>query len=201
MSTPYSKENAKFSLLGHNNAIENVYPYFFNQYTEKFICEDTTTFNNPGDLRSKIYDGEMARDCVFLIKKDSFLSPIQISFQERFRRIKYLNYQDLTITEHNNITNIPSELHKLSCDFMLYGYYNDINNIIEQCVIIDIPRFKLKLINGELIGWNRNYNTRTEQKFITVKFDILKENDLILWEYNPKQKYSIVDRTPKLSDL
>jgi hypothetical protein len=52
-------------------------------------------------------------------------APLGFTIQERFRRPRYAEFQDLTLTEWNGNSNLPSELYKIRAGMFLYGYYSE----------------------------------------------------------------------------
>lgn len=172
--TPYNKTNAKFSDLAHYAARQFIYPKMFNTLALQYYNanEHTTEVH-------KILDMKMAIDKIVYVsyKKHRLIFPIQ----ERFRKIEYSNFRDITITKWNNNSGTPSELYKLCAGMFLYGYYNITSNIFGEVIAINIPGLIYKLSLGKLYIEN-NINEKN-QDFICIKFDELQKENLILFHH------------------
>lgn len=80
------------------------------------------------------------------------LTGLKISFQEKFRRNKYLRYQQFTIEFKNNPeTDELGELFKLAANYYFYAYANPKETCFCQWKIVDLNKFKEAYENGELI--------------------------------------------------
>jgi len=178
MITPYSPKNAKHSNDAHIAAQSQVYPKIFNTLQEKLSFETVTFDSNP---RHKILDGEMAVDRIVKVNINSLQYPLSFTVQERFRRPDARKWQDITITEWNHKSNLPSELYKLSGGLFVYGYYNQVTDIVEQFVVFSSSQVLLSLARGDL-HWDVECNKRTKQTFIALSFKLLRDNGLILFE-------------------
>lgn len=179
MRTNYSSKNAEFSDNAHLAAQTQLYPFVFNAASEKLSFETVTMSNNP---RHKVLDGEMAVDRIVNVTVESFNFPLTYTVQERFRRTDAMKWQDVTITEKNHCSGLPSELYKLSGGLFVYGYYDDTTNEILQFVVFSSTALLVKLATGELNIDKRGVNPRSRQSFVAFKFDTLRTHGLILRE-------------------
>jgi len=179
MRTEFEQKNSKFSDKAHIAAQTQLYPKLFNVTPDKIVYEDVTLSEDP---RHKILDAEMAVDRVLSISMGTLRFPITYTVQERFRRPQYKKYQDITITECNLNSGVKSELYKLSGGLFVYGYFNENTNMIEQFIVLCSSELLYKIVRGDLKKWSVETN-RKNQTFITIKFDILRNNKLILYEY------------------
>jgi len=181
MGTPFSEANKLFTDKCHILAQKLIYPKLFNVPFENLSFEDSSLGTSE---KNTILDGQMAIDRLIKVRVIDFNAPIEFVIQERFRKPQYAGFRDLTITEWNTLTNIPSELYKLNAGIFVYGYANkfpDPTNFIEV-VAVDTPRMIIKIIRDELAcGLEENY--RTEQTFITITFAQLFSHECVLSTY------------------
>jgi len=130
----------------------------------------------------QMLDGQMAIDRIVNVTVSGLKHPIQHTVQERFRRQLYSRYRDITITELNNASGQKSELYKMMCDLMTYGYYDERNKCFGEVLVIDVAALKVSLSRGEL-AYERNSNTK-QQDFICIKFDDLHEAGVVQLHLN-----------------
>ena len=181
--TPYSKKNGDFSNLAHLAAREVVYPQMFQRPRDTLDFEDTLLELNE---RGAALDGEMATDRIVKVtakprdKMQPFKQPIIFTVQERFRRPKYARYRDLTITEWNNQSNLPSELYKLAANYFVYGYFDRVQNLFIDVIAVNVPAVLLKLCNGEM-PYRYGINPRSNQSFITLTFANLEKTGCMVY--------------------
>lgn len=178
MRTPITPENVEFSQEAHKAAQRQLYPNLFNTTPDKIVYEDVTLSEDP---RHQILDGEMAVDRMINVSISSLRAPITFTVQERFRRTKFQHYQDITVTEFNLNSGRKSELYKLSGGLFVYGYFNNLTNLILQAVVFSSSALLLSFVRGNLNDWNVLTNKKN-QTFFTFKFNILRKAGLIIYE-------------------
>lgn len=180
--TPYSKERAAFSESAHLAAQRIVYPQLFVAKSDDLTFENT---NVSTGARGRILDGQMGIDRVISVTVRNLSAPLTFPVQERFRGPQFESKQDVTVTEWNFISNLPSELFKISAGFFVYGYYDESLRAFGEVVAIDVPYFLLRLAQGELkYGRGIKKNKRTgekEQSFLTFKFDDLESAGALIF--------------------
>lgn len=185
--TPFSQDNKNFTDKCHLLAQRIIYPKLFNVPFEMLKFEDSSLGTND---KNNILDGQMAIDRIVKVKKEGFNSDVEFMVQERFRQPKYAKYKDLTITEWNTITNLPSELYKLNAGLFVYGYANnfpDPSGFIEV-VVVDTAKMIIQLIRDEL-NCGLEMNHRSEQTFITITFKQLYESGCLITLVEPEKYY------------
>jgi len=182
MRTNFSSSNAAFSDKAHLAAQTQIYPAVFNTSSENVSYESVTLSDDPTNKRNQILDGEMAVDRKVYVTVNSFPFPLSYTVQERFRKPKFKKFQDITITEYNTSSGLPSELYKLSGGLFVYGYYDETNDKIEQFVVFSSSALLLSIASGEIKIDRRGFNDRSNQRFIAFKFDTLRNHGLILYE-------------------
>lgn len=185
--TPYSSKNAAFSNKAHLLARKVLYPKIFKVPFERLSFEDTLLEYGK---RGEVLDGKMAIDRIVTVTafSEALHHPISFTIQERFRRPDpyYISQQDITFTEWNYQSNLPSELYKLTANIFLYGYFDkgstDQSAHFVDAIAIDIPITLMGICNNEL-PFTIHPNKRTNQSFIAIKFlDLWKYGVVLYWE-------------------
>lgn len=176
MKTQYSNINQIFTDEAHLAAQEKIYPCLFNttKRNMKFI---TTSLSGGG--KDRVLDGDMAIDRIIKVKVDWFRAPLEFTVQERFRRHHYAKFKDLTITEWNEATDLKSELFKLNAGIFLYGYYLQEKMEFVDWIAINTVGLLLR-IAARRPRIKRETNKRSQQTFLTFKFDDLHRAGLVL---------------------
>ena len=170
MRTKYSKSNAEFSNLAHTCAKLLIYPQIFKTIDLKF---ESTLVGD--DKRNSVLDGELAIDrIVHVVSKDNKLKgPLKFTVQERFRKINYVHYKDLTITEWNYNSDLPSELYKIASGMFLYGYFDPVNLFFREVILINTIDLLFQMSQG-LLDYKIKRNPKN-QTFLVIPFDLLEE--------------------------
>jgi hypothetical protein len=175
MYTIYEPNNGRFSDRAHEAAKRLIYPDIF-QCEPNDLKFESTLLNT--SEKNRILDGEMAVDRIVSVNVAQLRVPLSVTVQERFRRPNYGRiYHDITITEWNNASNLPSELYKIKSGLFLYGYYNDQTNTFSDAIAFSVFDLQLKLITRE-ISYARNTNKKA-QDFICIDFDELTRLGLV----------------------
>lgn len=196
--TPHSQENALFTQKAHLAAQKKIYPYLFKVVPEALKFTDTTIKEAGEESKNSILDGEMGVDCITTIHVPHLRHPLQVTSQERFRRFddKYKEKRDLTVTEHNRSSDLPSELYKTASGIFVYGYYDEKENRFGEVVIADTAKLLLFLARNEIRG-NKGYNPRSNQDFLGFPFGSLARCGVILAHFRteglsilPESKYT-----------
>jgi len=188
MSTPFSQDNAAFTDRAHMAARDHLYPSLFPQSRIEYDRVTSVKTNN----RHAILDGELAIDVVLHVDMQ-LPKPMQFTVQERFRKTQYQKFADLTITEWNHATGLPSELHKLASDLFVYGYYDERMHALTEALVIYSAPLKRALVSKQIM-FERRLNTRSNQSFITISFDALHEAGVVALHYkmNPVMQKEVV---------
>ena len=186
MSTPYSDINGTFTQVCHELARDLVYPDFVGVDRSNITYEDTLL---SGDEREKLLDGELAVDRLLKISVGYFHKPLEIMVQERFRRPKFARWRDITITEWNNQTNLPSELYKIKAAYFVYGYGNHpiTPTDFTEVVIVNVPILIKGLLNKSL-KYTTDLNPRSNQTFLCVSFQDLFKFGAIEYHYTKDER-------------
>ena len=182
MRTPYSKDNAAFSERAHLAAQELVYPSIFKTTRDRLTFESTLVNDS---AKGAVLDGDMAIDKIVKVTAihDLFKQPIQFTVQERFRRMKFMEWQDITVTEWNNRSGLPSELYKLAANLFVYGYYDSVTNTFGDAIALSVTNLLITLCDGRLKFAYKN-NPRSDQDFIGIKFAAASQAGCVIYWQN-----------------
>lgn len=188
MKTKYDPENGLFSDKAHLAARDLIYPALFKVSPDKLEFENTLLYSSS---RNTMFDGDLAIDRIVRVSNLNFRQPLEFKVQERFRRMEYSDYKDITLTEWNNLTDRPSELYKISATLMVYAFYDKDRQVFIDPIVLDVPRLLMGLAMGE-VPFVRRTNSK-QQSFICIKYEHLLRNGLYVW-YSPKvskQSYAV----------
>ena len=182
MYTRFDQHNQDFSDKAHAAAQSLVYPFLFDCH-ENCLAFESFSVGDGGE--KAVMDGQMAIDRTVKVTVQSFRRPIEHTIQERFRRPGYKAYRDLTITEWNNPTNLPSELYKIRAALIVYGYYNEELNEFGEVIVINTEAFLLSMTKRE-VTYTKKQNKKG-QDFIAVSFDDLHAAGVVVAHMNAPQ--------------
>ena len=153
MKTTFSASRMQDSHCAHLAAQEQFYPLLFPDVPLTF--EDTA---------NTIKDMEYAVDCIVAIGLRQLRAPLRLSVQERWRTdLEAMSWGDITVTEWNLASDLPSELHKLGAQLFVYGFYDKVAGRIVAAAAVDVPRMVLALSLGKLSYRERR---RGDQSFL-----------------------------------
>lgn len=173
--TPFSQENFDFSAKAHTAARKKVYPHLFGIDQKRLLFRDAT---------SDILDFDFGIDR--LVRVQDCKNPERFGFvltvQERFRKIEYVGYDDVTITEFNNKTGICSEIYKLNSNLFVYGFYDEKQDNIPKVVVFDCTKILISFIKNE-IEYDRFVNPRTQQEFITINYGEIEKQGAVFYQH------------------
>lgn len=172
--TLYEQDNADFSNRAHMRARDVLYPRIFNVRRERLEFEDTLLAQSE---RAAILDGEMGVDRIVRVTVQSLPAPLVFTVQERFRRPEFARYQDLTVTEWNHASNLPSELYKINAGLFVYGYFDECSGRFPDAIVIGVTEMLLALAQGRL-RYDRRWNKK-RQTFLTLRFDDMERAGIV----------------------
>jgi hypothetical protein len=176
MPTPYSSSNQAFSDAAHQAAQSLIYPCVFKTGQPNLAFESTSLSTSP---KNAILDGEMATDRIVKVTVKTLCHPLQFTVQERFRKPQYASFQDITITEWNCATNLPSELYKLNSGMFVYGYFDQNTNVFVDWVAFNTVGLLYQFATAGAV-FRIQSNPRSNQDFYTVSFAFLQSTGLII---------------------
>lgn len=165
--TAYEAHNGAFTDRAHMAARNLIYPRILG-VPQKYITYDRDQFND--SERGRILDGQLGIDLIVRQEVPGLRTALPYSVQERFRRMKFRGYQDVTITSWNNASDMPSELHKMCCDWFVYAYFDE--HDFWDVTVMDVHKFKNALRRGDL-GYTTGKNKK-QQDFLCFKINELR---------------------------
>lgn len=172
--TLYEKDNADFSNRAHMRARDVLYPRIFNARRERLAFEDTLLAQSE---RAAILDGEMGVDRIVRVTVRNLPAPLVFTVQERFRRPEFAKYQDLTVTEWNHASNLPSELYKINAGLFLYGYFDERTSVFVDAIAIGVTDMLLAIATRRL-RYDRRWNKK-RQTFLALRFDDMERAGIV----------------------
>lgn len=172
--TRFDQAHQDFSNAAHTVAQHSIYPHLFPQryYRDNWISFETTSVSLGGAAR--ILDGEMATDRIVRVHGYNYMAPFCFSVQERFREPDYLKRfgPELTITEWNHASDLPSELYKLYAGIFVYGYFDKTAQAFSQWIAVNTSAMMIGLLGGAFNGISTKPNAK-KQDFLCIPFEAL----------------------------
>lgn len=165
MSTVFSATREDFSRRAHLAAETQFYPTLF--YGCPVTFEDVTKTKQ---------DLEYAIDYQAAVQVTGLRAPLRFSIQERWRDPSAMEHGDITVTEWNLDTGLPSELHKLGAHLFVYGFYDKRADRITAAVAASVPHLLLGLLNG--MPYERR--PRGDQSFVALQLAHLKKAHAVI---------------------
>lgn len=168
---PEQKEDSDQINLDYSHLI---YPYIFN------IEDVVYDWKNLTKEDKEYFDREWGVDYSFQVRFPGFIDLMRFLVQYRFRDAQeFQRFQDLTITLHNDASNLPGEFAKILAQFFVYGYYVKSTCHLIEVLVADCQRMRINILNGTL-PYTTGRNPRTRQPFVAVKFADLYAHNLVL---------------------
>lgn len=188
--TPLSRENKDFTDAAHLAAREIIYPALFETDSWNIDYEVQEDIES---ARGGVLDGELAIDRVLSVSVPDLAvplrAPLRITVQERFRRPQFQKWQDVTVTEWNLNTNLPSELYKLQAGLFVYGYYDKEKNAFLDVICVNVSSLLLAIAQRRITG-TLQPNHRSNQVFRCFTFESLYKAGLVEWRFDPQAAYA-----------
>ena len=193
-ATKYQPENGEFSNVAHLAAQRLIYPQIFAVPAEAIQYEATLL---GASERGSVYDGELGIDRIVKVTVNKLHGPLKFVVQERFRRPAYASYRDITITEWNGASNLPSELYKISAGLFVYGYYDAERNRFIDAIAFHVSALLHRMVTNS-IAYRRNKNNK-QQDFLSFTFTDLAAANCVAWWQNSTGNNGVVYSSPKPS--
>lgn len=186
--TPYSKSNQSFSDSAHALAQTDAYPLIFG--------DSQLSFEPLPPEQARTLDADMGTDRHVRVHVHGLRAPYSVLVQERFRRPKFADFQDITITEWNHNSGQQGELYKIKAEMFLYGYYDETANQFIEVIAFAVLPLKVKIAQG-LIPYTQDTNPRSNQTFLCFKFDDLDNQHISVFRKKWKRQDNVVGRAPR----
>lgn len=169
-ATPLNEKYYIDSKIAHKSAIEKIYPKIWPNSKVTPIHQD----GNDADKVDKI-------DVIVTIENPGHSYPFKTTIQERWRSPGYSNFRDITITAVNTNSGKPAEFYEGRFEYMLYGYYDQINDKFGEVVFVNFPRLRQMFSSGLIVKGDGNNGGEKNQDFFTFRFDELIKFGCVDW--------------------
>ncbi len=169
--TPFSQRDFDYSYKAHVRAQTDIYPLLFK--TDRQHLEFTAL---PED-QARTLDGDMGTDRIVEVTVHNLRAPLTFLVQERFRRPNKYGLPDITITEWNHSSNLPSELYKIKAGLFLYAGYNEQADQFTEAIVLSVCPMLVHLAQGNL-SFTRHLNKKN-QTFIAILISALEKLNLV----------------------
>lgn len=168
MSTVFDSRRFDDSHRAHLAAQKQFYPELFYGWPLEF--EDVTKTKE---------DLDYAIDVQVSVTMPGLRAPLRFAVQERWRfDLGAMRHGDITVTEWNLDTNLPSELHKLGAHLFVYGFYDKEADQIAAAIAASVPH----MLRGLLNGTPYRRRNRGDQSFVALQLEHLKKTHAILYQ-------------------
>jgi len=164
-------ENERFGRRAHEKAWEHVY--------KPFLPDDAMLV----DLDSTKRDLEKDEDRAARIFKPDLDVPVEISFQEKYRRDKWAEKRELTLAYYNATQDESLYLEKSEADFFVYGYYDSDEDTLLETVVVDMARLRFAMA-ADSLPYEKQAHGSKGHHFVCIPFDALEEEGLIEYHHN-----------------
>lgn len=163
MTTAFRPANMEFSTRAHRAAEAQLYPVMFaNAHPLLF-----------GDRVGTDDDLDRGIDYTVTCHPAGLRAGMTFTIQERWRRVHEMGRNDVTITEWNLKTNLPSELYKIQADILVYGFYDDRSDLVHEAVGVDMVAVRWHLAHSRL-RVDRLPRGDGEQLFVAIAYSELR---------------------------
>jgi len=166
--TRFDESNKNFTERAHSAAREQVYPHLFKSDTD---IEFESVDRGGSDVHD-VLDQQLGVDLRLHVSVERLGQSVPMHVQERFRRPKYRDYQDVTITKFNNASGEESEISKIAAQWLIYGYFEDALGEVQEAICVNIPVL-LRRIAANSVNYDDDNHNEKQQDFINISFDEL----------------------------
>lgn len=135
------------------------------------------------DLSRTERDRQHDEDHAARVHLDGIDAPVELSFQEKYRRARWADKRELTLAYYNAESEEHLYLEKSDADFFLYGYYDSDADELLETIIVDMVRLKYHIADGSLPFTTQAHGSKGHH-FMCIPFDALEDENLIAHHYN-----------------
>jgi hypothetical protein len=167
--TRFDKDKKRTTERAHDAAVDHVYPHLF----RKGVDMEFTPTDRRDSKVHEVMDGQLAIDLKIEVEAPLLEQKVPLYVQERFRDPQYRSFQDLTVTKYNNASQRVSEVSKIAAQWIVYGYYEDSLDEVQEAVCVNVPILSRRLISGD-VELDEKQNCK-RQDFIGIGFGRLDE--------------------------
>lgn len=169
----FTPENDMFTRRAH----EKAYPLVYQQW----LPDDYILVDLQGTRADKVAD----KDFEVVAWNPDLDTPIIFGVQERFRRIKYAKYRDITIAaKDHSKDDLDKQITRTAADFIVFGYYDDGKNELGETVVVNEATLRWLLVT-EKVDFDQKTHGSKSVTFVGVPFDDLIEKGACVFHYQP----------------
>jgi len=89
-----------------------------------------------------------------------------------------MKFGDITITEWNYASDLPSELYKINAGYFIYAYYDKPTGTFFRPVMVNVSDLLLAIVNRK-IRYGEPTKNEKDQSFLPFQYDELKKLNLV----------------------
>lgn len=171
--TRYDIDRADFSGRVHMTARRVLYPAFFGVPAE--MLEYVECDAAPMQSFERALDTRLGIDKIVRVCDPQFRLPIPHAIQERFQRPVNARRRNITITEFNESTGLPSEMYKMVAQWFVGAFASEDAQVLTEGVIVSVPDLRRAMRAGR-IRWDCEKFNDKGQPFIRLTFDDLLDS-------------------------
>jgi hypothetical protein len=173
VTTPFDPQQKEFTDTVFRDYRDLIFPLMFG------VSKDAITYDQLPVTFMKEADSCIALDATIHTKFKGLRNAMTWTGSFRFRDAeRYQVFQDLTLTEFNDVTGMLGELYKIAVDYFIYGYWSFERRCLVEVLVVHMHDFK-RAIAREQIHPVPGHNPRSDQPFVGYRFEDLKRLGLV----------------------
>lgn len=166
----YDRERHNFSKRAHRAA----WPVY-----KKWLPESALIIDLERSKRD-VYRDEDYAVRVYLEKAGHH---VEMSVQEKFRRMEHADYRDLTIAYYDGDRDGPLHLEDTWADYIVYGYYDDKADAVGEVIVVNMGEVK-RLLSAGLVEYETREHGDKELEFLCIPFSEIEDTSAEVYHYN-----------------
>lgn len=182
----FTPENDAFTRRAHREALHKIYP--------RFLPEDYVLIDLFGSERDYLDD----EDYEARVFKDGLERPVSLSVQERFRRMQFSDYREVTIAA--SYGDLQLHLSDSAADLLVYGYYDDETGELGETVVVSVSDLKYGLANGD-IDYEMQQHGSKKHRFACLPFDDLIDSGACVLHADPRLEHGPIESYTRGEDI
>lgn len=173
-----------FAEMAHKTATREFYPEFATDWGAlDYELVETSALGSGSEFA--FLDQRLGIDVVMRIMTEKFPEPIPLFVQERWRRVKYAGFREVTMTHSKPGNGLPAQITRMIAPLFVYGYYHSGENRLYETLVIDMMKM-YKLLATDVLETNEVRVVANDTRMIAISFDELIENDAVLFHFRPE---------------
>jgi hypothetical protein len=182
----FTPENDAFTRRAHRKAKREIYPRFLpNDYVMVDLFGTDRDYYDDEDYEVRVFREELDK-------------PLTLSIQERFRRVKYEEYREVTIAA--SYEDMQLHLSDSAADLLVYGYYDDKAGELGETVVVSVSELKYGIARGEVDVQMQNHGSKKHIFACLPIQDLIKSGACVLHS-DPKLEHDPIDSYTRGEDI